>query len=174
MKLISALLPMLTLGACSMLPSSTKLPTPVPGVGLSFDDITGVANTASTTSAYDWIIPLCIGAGIVMLTVTRGRRGWWPLMGAGGIIIFNIAMVNYANWIIIPSILTGFVILGFFVWNRIRRKKRCLDSSTLTHSSETLGGWSPRSWRGLFSGSQSSAKSNNCSASAKNAVRKDK
>ena len=169
MKPISALLPMLTLGACSMLKPPSRIPTPVPGVGISLDDITGVANTSSTTSAYDWIIPLCIGAGIVMLTVTRGRRGWWPLMGAGGIIIFNIAMVNYANWIIIPCILTGIVILGFFVWNRIRRKK----CSTSTLSSETLAGWSPRSWRGLFSDKQSSVKSKNFADSEKSAARKD-
>ena len=91
-------------------------------------------------------------------------------MGAGGIIIFNIAMVNYANWIIIPCILTGLVILGFFVWNRISRRKKC---STSTLSSETLAGWSPRSWRGLFSDKQSSVKSKNFADSEKSAARKD-
>lgn len=170
MKLISALLPMLTLGACSMIKPPSRIPTPVPGVGISLDDLTGVANTASTTSAYDWIIPLCIGAGIVMLTVTRGKRGWWPLMGAGGIIIFNIAMVNYANWIIIPCILTGIVILGFFVWNRIGRRKKCLNSN---QSLETLDGSSPRSWLGLLSVKRSSVNSKESVDSESLAERKD-
>tara|TARA_R100000234_G_scaffold14294_1_gene7884 strand:- start:12564 stop:13139 length:576 start_codon:yes stop_codon:yes gene_type:complete len=172
LKIISGLGLTNFLMACSSVPS---IPTPVPGVNIPLDGLGGnPLDVAGTTSAYNWIIPLCIGAGIVMLTVTRGKRGWWPLMGAGAVILFNVAMANYAKWIIIPSILGGFGILGFFVWKRLIkvRRKRCLDSSTLTHSSETSGGWSPASWRALFSGNQSSAKSKKCSDSA-NAVRKD-
>ena len=150
--------------------SMSGIPTPVPGVSIPIDGLgSSPLELSSTTSAYNWIIPLCIGAGIVMLTVTRGKRGWWPLMGAGGVILFNVAMANYAKWIIIPSILICFGILGFYVWNRFGRRKKCLPQS-----SEISGGWSPASWRGLFSGNQSSAKSKKCSGSAKNAVRKDK
>jgi hypothetical protein len=53
---------------------------------------------------------LCLLAGMVLLVITRGTKGWYPSIGGVILVLLNYMVAKYDDWIFIPVvILSGMV-----------------------------------------------------------------
>ena len=47
---------------------------------------------------------LCLIAGMILLIVTGGRKGWYPTLGGGILVVLNYAVAQYSDWLFYPLV----------------------------------------------------------------------
>lgn len=98
---LAVFVPLLLVG-CRSLPS-------VGGVTNPMKAITGSAESEPLT-VLSVTGGLCLMAGMVLLVITRGTKGWYPSIGGVILVLLNYMVAKYDDWIFIPVvILTGMV-----------------------------------------------------------------
>ena len=73
--------------------------------------VTGAASSiTSNLSMLSGIGGISILGGIVLLVVSAGRKGWWPILGGIGLIFINTLLQEYFHYIALPIIVASGVI----------------------------------------------------------------
>lgn len=53
---------------------------------------------------------LCLVAGMILLVITAGKKGWYPVIGGVCLVLLNYMVAEYDGWIFIPVvILSGLI-----------------------------------------------------------------
>jgi len=76
---------------------------------------------------------ISILGGIVLLVVSTGRKGWWPILGGIGLIFMNTLLQEYFHFIALPIIVASGVISALWAIKalgqaRIIKLKKELDN----------------------------------------------
>jgi hypothetical protein len=83
-------------------------------VGDRIAGVTGVGDATSSLSMLSMVGALSTAAGIVLLAITRGTRGWYPAIGGVVLCLLNWAVMTYAHALFIPVIIgTGVLALAW-------------------------------------------------------------
>ena len=83
-------------------------------IGGRIADVTGVGDATSSLSVLSMVGALSTAAGIVLLTMTSGRRGWYPAVGGVILCLLNWAVITYAHALFIPVLIaTGVLTLAW-------------------------------------------------------------
>jgi hypothetical protein len=105
---------------CSLLPKSSS-------TGLHETLGSAVTSGPQCSSMLSWVGGVCILAGMAMLVITRGKMGWYPLVGGILFVVINFAIALYASWFFIPvAVCTGAISLawaGKVVWKIVNDDK---------------------------------------------------
>jgi hypothetical protein len=70
---------------------------------------------------------LCLLAGMALLVISRGKMGWYPVIGGIILITVNYLIALYADWLFIPVLIgTGAISLawGWRIVNNIIKGKK--------------------------------------------------
>ena len=107
-KLIPLLIAFSLLGGCGAIdsifhtsPSTYDLESSVTGA------VSSIPNNLSMLSG---IRGISILGGIVLLCVSAGRKGWYPILGGVGLIFINTLLQQYFHFIALPIIVASGVI----------------------------------------------------------------
>ena len=101
MRMMLALF-LLTLSGCSSFPKS---PSPTDPTQLMKD-----ASVSEPLTVLSVTGGLCLLAGMVLLVITRGTKGWYPVIGGGILVLLNYMVAKYDDWIFIPVVvLSGMI-----------------------------------------------------------------
>ena len=132
MKSLFLLLISLTVFGCGSLSRALGTSPPSNPVG----DITAATTeTVSNLSMLSGIGGLSILGGIVLLVVTAGRKGWYPIFGGVGLVFLNAIMQEYFHFIALPIIVASGVISAGWAYRSLhqarfaRLKKKMEDRS---------------------------------------------
>ena len=61
-----------------------------------------------------WIGALAVAAGLVLLVITSGKKGWYPIVGGISLILLNWIVCTYAHALFIPVVVaTGVLTLAW-------------------------------------------------------------
>ena len=89
---------------CSMFAPSTPpfsgsigLPSGMPTVG---------AEGSTGFEILPWLGGVAVLAGIALIVISSGRKGWYPLCIGVGLIVLNWLVLNYAHALFIPVVIT--------------------------------------------------------------------
>jgi hypothetical protein len=83
-------------------------------IGGRIADVTGVGDATNSLSVLSMVGALSTAAGIVLLTMTGGRRGWYPAVGGVILCLLNWAVMTYAHALFIPVLIaTGVLTLAW-------------------------------------------------------------
>jgi len=78
---------------------------------------------------------LCLVAGMALLVVTAGRKGWFPSIGGVIFIVLNFIMSRYSDLIFYPLVVCTAAISAAWTYRTITtilKEKRTHDSSSST------------------------------------------
>ena len=108
MKKLLTILSLSLLGGCGAIdsifhtsPSTYDLESSVTGA------VSSIPNNLSMLSGIGGISIL---GGIVLLCVSAGRKGWYPILGGVGLIFMNTLLQEYFHFIALPIIVASGVI----------------------------------------------------------------
>jgi len=116
MKHLTILMSLLLLGGCSSLgrifsPKSTNVVT----------DVTKAIHPSESLTVLSTIGGLCLLAGMVLLVISRGTKGWIPCIGGVILVLLNYAVAEYAHWIFIPMLIATGCISAVWGWKVIKK-----------------------------------------------------
>ncbi len=114
-SLIAFMLLMAMTASCSM----SRLGT-VPG------NASQVLADATSTQTETLTVLSAVGGfsligGIVMLAVTRGTRGWFPVIGGIALVLLNYAVASYSHLIFYPLVVFTGLISGAWTYRIIKK-----------------------------------------------------
>ncbi len=119
------LLPILALTGCASNQSVSSR------VGNHIAGVTGVGDATGSLSVLSLVGGLSTAAGLVLLAVTGGKRGWYPAIGGVILCVLNWAVMTYAHAIFIPVLVATGVITIAWTYKLVRQilrekgNKRC-------------------------------------------------
>ena len=69
-----------------------------------------VRESSETLTVLSGIGGLCLIAGMVLLVITRGQRGWFPVIGGIILVILNYGIARYSHYLFAPALVfTGMI-----------------------------------------------------------------
>ena len=86
--------------------------------GLSYVTETTGTENLSVLSA---VGGLCLIAGMVLLVVTRGARGWYPVIGGLVLVVLNYVVAQYSHWLFVPLVTFTALISGAWTFKTVRQ-----------------------------------------------------
>jgi len=117
---------LLTLSSFSLLAgcSSVSRLFDVKPAGGAIESVTGgVTTTASNLSMLPGIGGLSILWGIVLLVVTSGRKGWYPILGGILLIVLNVIIQQYFHLIAIPIVVASGIVSAVWAYRSLVQAK---------------------------------------------------
>lgn len=91
-----------------------------------------------------WVGGLATLAGIALLAITQGKRGWYPAIAGVVLIIGNAIVQKYFDWIAIPAVVATAMVSaawGIVVFQQILRRRKVrkwsqqkLETISMSHS----------------------------------------
>jgi len=64
---------------------------------------------------------LCLIAGMVLLVITRGQRGWFPVIGGIILVILNYMVAKYDDYLFYPLVACTALISGAWTYKVVRQ-----------------------------------------------------
>ena len=64
---------------------------------------------------------LCLLAGMVLLVVTRGTKGWYPVIGGLILVVLNYMVAKYDDLIFYPLVAATGVISAAWTYKTVRQ-----------------------------------------------------
>ena len=64
---------------------------------------------------------LCLVAGMVLLVVTGGRKGWYPVIGGIILVILNYMVAKYDDFLFYPLVMCTALISGAWTYKIIKQ-----------------------------------------------------
>lgn len=92
-----ATLLLLVLAGCKSLPTGHAPPDPLSALSEAAES--EPLTVLSVTGG------LCLLAGMVLLVITRGTKGWYPSIGGVILVLLNYMVAKYDDWIFIPVVI---------------------------------------------------------------------
>jgi len=112
---IATLIGLTTVQACSM-PKVDALP--VKASNMLTDATTNHVETLTVLSA---VGGFSLVAGIVLIAVTRGGRGWLPVIIGGLLVLLNYMVASYSHLIFYPLVVFTGLISGAWTYRIVRQ-----------------------------------------------------
>lgn len=64
---------------------------------------------------------LCLCAGMVLLVISRGQRGWYPVIGGLILIVLNFMVAQYSHLIFYPVVIFTGLISAAWTYKTVRQ-----------------------------------------------------
>jgi hypothetical protein len=64
---------------------------------------------------------LCLVAGMVLLVVTGGRKGWYPVIGGIILVVLNYAVARYGDYLFYPLVACTALISAAWTYKIIKQ-----------------------------------------------------
>jgi hypothetical protein len=64
---------------------------------------------------------LCLAAGMVLLVVTSGKKGWYPIVGGILLVILNYAVARYSDFLFYPLVVFTGMISAAWTYKIVRQ-----------------------------------------------------
>tara|TARA_R100000808_G_C2152621_1_gene162174 strand:+ start:2560 stop:2922 length:363 start_codon:yes stop_codon:yes gene_type:complete len=64
---------------------------------------------------------LCLLAGMVLLVVTSGRKGWYPVIGGLLLVVLNYVVARYSHYLFAPAIVFTGMISAAWTYKTIKQ-----------------------------------------------------
>lgn len=64
---------------------------------------------------------LCLVAGMILLVVTSGRKGWYPVIGGIALVILNYLVAKYDDFIFYPLVVCTAMISTAWTYKTVRQ-----------------------------------------------------
>lgn len=64
---------------------------------------------------------LCLVAGLALLTISRGARGWFPAIGGVILVILNYVVAEYSTMLFYPLVVCTGLISAAWTYKTVRR-----------------------------------------------------
>tara|TARA_R100001082_G_C4362878_1_gene160275 strand:+ start:1222 stop:1521 length:300 start_codon:yes stop_codon:yes gene_type:complete len=64
---------------------------------------------------------LCLIAGMALLVVTSGRKGWYPVIGGIILVVLNFLVAEYSHYIFIPLTVCSAMISAAWTYRTVRQ-----------------------------------------------------
>lgn len=64
---------------------------------------------------------LCLIAGMVLLVVTSGRKGWYPVIGGLLLVVLNYVVARYSHYLFAPAIVFTGMISAAWTYKTIKQ-----------------------------------------------------
>lgn len=101
-KLFTALLILIVVAGCN---TASKASTAYRSLGAVQDISVG-----EPLAVLSVVGGLCLCAGMVLLVITRGTRGWYPVIGGMVLVVLNYMVAQYSHLIFYPVVVfTGLI-----------------------------------------------------------------
>jgi hypothetical protein len=90
------------------------------------DTVTGaVPNVADahveTLTVLSAVGGICMIAGMVLLVISGGSKGWYPVVGGVCLVVLNYAVAKYADLIFIPVVTATGLVSMAWAWLTVKR-----------------------------------------------------
>ena len=93
----------------ALLASSCKT-MQVSGISSTTAEIQGITKDPQQLTMLSMIGGLCIVAGMGLIVITSGRKGWYPTVGGLLMVVLNYMIAKYDDWLFIPAVIcTGLI-----------------------------------------------------------------
>lgn len=64
---------------------------------------------------------LCLAAGMVLLVVTSGKKGWYPVIGGILLVVLNYAVARYSDFLFYPLVVCTGMISAAWTYKTVRQ-----------------------------------------------------
>ena len=64
---------------------------------------------------------LCLIAGMALLVVTSGRKGWYPVVGGVLLVVLNFVVAEYSHYLFIPLTVCSAMISAAWTYKTVRQ-----------------------------------------------------
>lgn len=88
-----------------------KISSPIGGMPSAAGNFIGQAQeTTETLTVLSVTGGLCLVAGMVLLVITSGRKGWYPIIGGVILVVLNYLVAKYDDYLFYPLVVcTGLI-----------------------------------------------------------------
>jgi len=84
-------------------------------------DTSAVTSQTETLTVLSAVGGFSLIAGIVMLAISRGQRGWFPCVGGILLVLLNYAVAQYSHLIFYPLVVFTGLISGAWTYRIVRQ-----------------------------------------------------
>ena len=77
-------------------------------------------NESETLTVLSLVGGLCLLAGMALLVVTSGKRGWYPVIGGIILVVLNYAVARYDDLIFYPLVICTGLISAAWTFKTVR------------------------------------------------------
>tara|TARA_R100001082_G_scaffold110915_2_gene92382 strand:+ start:4793 stop:5164 length:372 start_codon:yes stop_codon:yes gene_type:complete len=78
--------------------------------GKASNMLEGMRESSETLTVLSGIGGLCLIAGMVLLVISKGQRGWFPVVGGLILVILNYGIARYSDYLFAPALVfTGMI-----------------------------------------------------------------
>tara|TARA_R100000458_G_C8269577_1_gene244336 strand:- start:1567 stop:1950 length:384 start_codon:yes stop_codon:yes gene_type:complete len=64
---------------------------------------------------------LCLIAGMALLVVTSGRKGWYPVVGGFLLVVLNFLVAEFSHYIFIPLVVFSAMISAAWTYRTVKQ-----------------------------------------------------
>lgn len=106
---------LLMLASCAGLPDSGAYAGKAKSLAASASEAT------ETLTVLSFIGGICLVAGMALLVMTSGKKGWFPIVGGLGMVLLNYVVAAYSDFLFIPLIACTGVISAAWAYKTVRQ-----------------------------------------------------
>ena len=88
--------------------------------GATSEYVGGMAEHTENLSVLSITGGLCLAAGMVLLVVTSGRKGWYPVIGGLLLVVLNYAVARYSDFLFYPLVVCTGMISAAWTYKTVR------------------------------------------------------
>jgi hypothetical protein len=89
--------------------------------GKATNILEGASKTSETLTVLSAVGGLCLIAGMVLLVISRGQRGWYPVIGGIILVILNYMVGKYDDYVFYPLVVCTGLISGAWTYRTVRQ-----------------------------------------------------
>ena len=91
---------------CMLASCGMSMKPPIYGSPVNIPDVVPVTQSASGFEMLPWRGGVAVLAGMALLVISGGRKGWYPLLIGIGLILLNWIVLTYAHALFLPVVVT--------------------------------------------------------------------
>ena len=98
-----------------------QFPQHAPDVDRAGSLVSSAAKSHETLSVLSVTGGLCLVAGMVLLVITGGRKGWYPVVGGIILVVLNYAVSRYGDYLFYPLVACTALISAAWTYKIIKQ-----------------------------------------------------
>ena len=63
---------------------------------------------------------LCLVAGMALLVITSGKKGWYPTIGGLLMVVLNYMIAKYDDWLFLPAVVCTGIISAAWTYKTVK------------------------------------------------------
>lgn len=110
------------LAAMALFLASCKFASPIGGSSSAATNFIGQAQeSAETLTVLSVTGGLCLIAGMALLVVTSGKKGWYPVIGGIILVVLNYLVAKYDDYLFYPLVVCTGMISAAWTYKIVRQ-----------------------------------------------------